>query len=215
MPAWLVPAILSGLGTAAGALSNRPKEITQKQLQDLLTTQERGESFETTQYPFLSDIQNYLQDFLFRRYVDQANRDVDLSGYTATGLQNINRGVEAQKQILNNILAARGLSYSPMAASALTGIEAGRVGQGVNFLNQIPLLRRDIGRQNLADVSGFLQSLPIGTRSTGATQGYGGQRTTGTTTGTTIYPGDILGGGIGGGASILSLLYGLGAFGKK
>lgn len=82
----------------------------------------------------------------------QANlgKDVDLSGYQSQGLSTINQGYDAANKALQQTLASRGLTYSPMAGSSTAALNTARIGQGIQFQNQIPLLAQQLYQQKLA-----------------------------------------------------------------
>jgi hypothetical protein len=82
----------------------------------------------------------------------QANlsTDTDLSGYTSQGLQTINQGYDAASKALQQTLASRGLTYSPISGSSTAALGTQRIGAGIQFQNQIPLLRQQLYQQKLA-----------------------------------------------------------------
>ena len=212
---FLLPLLGAGLSGLGGLFGNKPQ--TQKQTTDQTTesSQSRQGGFDTYNDPILSAMQQNFQNDLFRRYAQQLQEGTDLSGYQNEGLSNINRGADIQRMILQQSLARRGLSGSPTGIYANNLIDSNRVGSGVSFLNQIPLLRRQLQDQALTGASNFLRSTPYGTRTTGTTNesGFGTSHTVGSGTNTT--PGNQVGGLLGGFGSTLSALIGLGAFGKK
>lgn len=81
----------------------------------------------------------------------QANlsKDTDLSGYQSQALQTNNAGYGAANQALQQTLASRGLTYSPMAGSATAALGTQRIGAGINIQNQIPLLQQQMYQQKL------------------------------------------------------------------
>jgi len=121
-----------------------------------------------------------------------------LQGYQAQQTQGINNNADLNSQAVNNIMASRGLSTSPVAGTAAAGVEANRIGQ-INSLNQsIPLLQNQQNLTNLGASSNFLNSIPgllgstsTNTGTTGSTTNavsqQSGQQTTGTTQGGTGY----------------------------
>ena len=78
------------------------------------------------------------------------NKDIDLSGYQSQGLQTINQGYDAANKALQQTLASRGLTYSPVAGSSTAALGTQRIGAGINFQNQIPLLQQQLYQQKLA-----------------------------------------------------------------
>jgi hypothetical protein len=116
----------------------------------------------------------------------------DLSGYTSSGLQNINQSANLQNKALQNIIASRGLSFSPAAATAQTMGEQNRLNQSSQFLNQIPLLQRQLQQQGLQGLMQAFGTLPTGVSTTGG----GTQQTSGNQVGN-LY-GNPMGGLFGG-----------------
>jgi len=98
-----------------------------------------------------------------------AANSTDLSGYTTQGLQSINSGADMKRRAMENIMAAKGLSYSPAAAHATGRVESGRIGEQVNFMNSLPLLQRQMQNEDLSSLTSFLTALPTGSRQKGTT----------------------------------------------
>lgn len=93
-----------------------------------------------------------------------------LTGYAANQTANINAASNAQSQAVNNIMAARGLSTSPVAGTAAAGIEQNRVNQITGMQQQLPLLQQQMNLADLAASSQFFQAMPRGqTTTTGQT----------------------------------------------
>ena len=107
------------------------------------------------------------QDFmnkLMTKYNAQAAPS--LTGYEAQQTNNINTGANAQSQAVNNILAARGLSTSPAAATAEAGLQQNRLNQITNMQQGLPLLKNQLDLQNLAGASAFFSAIPKGSITT-------------------------------------------------
>lgn len=120
----------------------------------------------TTNTPILSGQQQQLSDVFLKGLIDRFNQTQDLSGYSAGGLQTINEASSARQKIINNLLASRGLSFSPAATTANLMGENARLGESVNFLNQIPLLQRQLQGDALGDLMKGFSILPTATTST-------------------------------------------------
>jgi len=90
----------------------------------------------------------------------------DLSGYTAGGLQEINKGADLKSKTASNILASRGLSFSPSSVQNLINPEADRLQQSSSFLSQIPLLKRQFQQQNLQQMMQAFGIMPKATTTT-------------------------------------------------
>lgn len=115
-------------------------------------------------------------------------RTPDMGGYQAAGLANINRNADLQSQSVNNIMAARGLSTSPVAATSAANVESQRFGDTTSFMNTIPLLAYQQNLANLGAAGQFASSVPYGTTTTGQSSqtgqqvGGGGQGSSSTNT---------------------------------
>jgi hypothetical protein len=172
----LIGPALMGLSGLAGLFGGRQQEqesFGQREGQtDYGSSQTGYTSGETApQYdPFTMAIRNYL----LQQFGKQ--QQTDLSGYAGQGLSQINAAAGIREQALKNVLAARGLSNSAVAGSALGGIQSQRIGEGVNFLNQIPLMQRQFKIEDLNNFANFFKALPVGQRSYAQT----GQQVTGT-----------------------------------
>lgn len=114
----------------------------------------------------------------------------DLSGIQSLMLQNTNAGFGDAEKVLRQTLAARGLTYSPMAAGAENQLQTQRVGAGINVMNQMPLLREQLYQQRLANALNAFRGVPISQTMTQS--GYNRGTTQGTETQTN--PGGMLGG---------------------
>ncbi len=183
--------------------------------------------------PTLSPASAALMSQLTRQYGNLAGSNVNLAPYAGQQTQNINRNSQIQSQAVQNALAARGLSTSPVAGTAEANIQANRVGQINNLQQQIPLLQNQLTLGNLGAASGFFSTLPRGSVSqqTGTQSQLGGTSQTGQTigdtsgtstqnisqTGTTNQTGNTSqGGGIGSGiAGLLGILLPLLLYGQR
>ena len=116
----------------------------------------------------------------------------DLSGIQSQMLQNTNTGYNSADQVLRQTLAARGLSYSPLAGAAESSLGTQRIGAGINVLNQMPLLREQLYQQRLQNALNAFRGIPFATRGTTNFNQGGNQYMTGVSTQTN--PGGMLGG---------------------
>ncbi len=215
-----LPLLLMGLLGAAGAFpqnyeksgtadttTDTTGKTTLDTLSNFLTNLTQQQAGTTGVMPTLSPETYYLMHQLMGRY--QGMAAPSLTGYEAQQTGNINQLANTQQQALNNILAARGLSTSPVAATAQAGVEQNRLNQIANVKQSLPLLQNQLNLQNLAGASAFFSAIPKGTLTTTNQQVTGqttGQQTgsqtgtsqqTGTTKGTTSEKGTS-GGGLGG-----------------
>lgn len=194
---FFIPALIAGASALAGVLGNRAK----KQTQESTSTS----TFDRSNMPVYGEKEAIVKDRILNELLSRSEQDTDLSGYSALGLGNIAKGQSAKQRALQNMLTARGLGGSPMAAYGMAGLQGEQIGEQANFLNTIPLLRRDLSRQSMGDLSGFFSSLPVGQRSTGTETTKGTQ--------TQNIPGNPWAGAVSGMGTLASL-YGQGAFSK-
>lgn len=201
-----IPALLSGISGLAGGLNNRPNTSTQT---NTGTINDTGSGTQTTT-PTFTPKQQQLSDQLVSGYESSLNEDPNLSGYQAQGQAQINAGSDAREKAVKNILASRGLSFSPNAGAVLGQAKNAGITQGVDFANSIPMLAQQLKLQKLQQAGGFFNSMAHGQTGSFTTNNT---RKLDTTTKTTN-PGNILGGAVSGIGSMLAYLYGNGAFGK-
>lgn len=195
-----IPLIISGLSALAGALGSRKGAQTSTQNQSSTSSSsyndEASQDVNLATMPEMDATQQFYRDYILKSLMDRYKSSTDLTGYTTAGLQNINTGAAAQRNALSQILASRGLSYSPAATSAMGRIESGRIGEQVGFLNQIPLLQRQFGNEDINNLANFFRTLPTGQRQTGTTtqRRFGTSGGTSTGTGVNQPAGNVLGG---------------------
>lgn len=223
MPAFLAPLAIAGISAFGNFLANRKK--TTEQTQDTtnrstgtVNTTANINDMSTTRPDMNPETLTYLNN-IRDRYTALLDQDPNLAGYEASGISNINRAGDLRSRAIQNVLAARGLSYSPMAGGAMAGAESSRVSDTVNFQNQIPLLRDKLMRERLAEAGQFFSRIPMGQTVTNTGQRTGTETrdlaTTGNMKGTNFDPGNPMAGLFGGLGSSLAYLYGQGAFEKK
>lgn len=127
---------LAGASALGGFLSNRSQEIKRNPADTGLAQLLRGE------------------------FTQRLRSPIPLEGYTAGGIQNINNTFSPIRQLLDANLTRRGLSTSPVAAAAENDLELQRGASLAQFLNQVPLLERDLRSQDFQTISNFLNSAP-------------------------------------------------------
>ncbi len=206
---------MSGLSALSGAFGNKRKQ-TQEQTSNTNQSFNKADSFDTTELPAYDEFQQNYKDQIYNKLLERLNQDPEMEGYSNQGQQTINRAGDSRQQALSHMLAQRGLQHSPISGYAAASADSARISDQSNFLNQIPLLKNQLQRDNLGDFSKFFSSLPTGSRRTGTQTSTGTTNgvTTGTGSGTeTGGQGGFLGGLLGAG-STLAGLYGLGAFSK-
>lgn len=106
----------------------------------------------------------------------------NLQPYLANQIQGINNNSNLQSQAVQQILAARGLANSPVAAAIQARNEGNRIAQITGLQQQIPLLQQQQRQQGLNTASGILGLLPRETVTSGTQAQTGSQ--TGNQTGT-------------------------------
>jgi len=171
-----------GSSIVGGALANKAKQ---------------GSTSTTT--PTYDPQSQALRDLVYKQISDRlTGPGADLSGYTTSGLQDINKAYDASATATNNNLAARGLSRSPVAAAVDANRNLARAADIGRFTSSIPLLQRQLQTEDLGLAQNVFNS---------------GRGSTGTGAATTTE-----GGGAGGAFSNLSqmlgFLIGSGAFKK-
>lgn len=194
---------LMGIGTLGGLFGN--KGNSQNSTQKIDQTQ----STDMTTRPVYDTKTAILRDYLINLFMDRAQGNDDyFQGYTAQGLQDLNKQQQMASTQIANMLAARGIRGSAAGAALANPIIAHQ--QGVSsFINSIPQLKDQRQSQILKDTGSFLATLPVGTNQ------FGTQTTKGTTTGNVQQSGNMVGGGLMNLGSMMAGLYGMGAFGNQ
>ena len=156
--AFFVPALLAGASALGSYLSGR-----NKQKQDSTSTRDET-SVTTPEYdPQLWEGRNTL----LQAYLDRLKGGQGwMTGYTGQGLRQINQVGDVRSKALSNILSARGLGSSPVAANLMGGLDSQRLTQQLDFLNEVPLLQRQMEGEDMSGLAQFISSLPKGSRST-------------------------------------------------
>lgn len=145
-----------------------------------------------TTTPNLTPLQQALISQFSKGASDLFSSSTNLNPYAASGLQTINQGGDIANKVLQNSLAARGLSYSPAAANATTQNQLGTISQGSTFLNSLPLLQRQLQSGALSQLMQAFQVQPVGSTTTGTQQGTTQQSGTTSQTGTQTQQGTNL-----------------------
>ena len=151
----------AGINGIAGAFQGGP----QKQATQQNTTQ--------SQTPVISSNVQPLQTGILGSALSGLSAP-NMAGYTSSGMQNIAQQGQANQNILNNTLAARGLTYSsPLATAESTGIQQNTGNQQNQFLNSVPLVQQQLLQQNLAGAVNAFRANPYGTTGTQNITGNG------------------------------------------
>lgn len=220
MPAIFLPALMAGLSAISGGLLNKKQTQQQSGTSDVTsnsttnTTQNIDQSSTPTYDPLQLQMRNFIMNQFFNRQNPNAINNL-VQQHIGQGTNAINEGAQGSEQALQAALAARGLSYSPVAGQAIGQQQADRIGQITQLQGQAPLLADQMQGSRLTDFASFLKGLPTGTHTTGTNTSMGTTTgtQTGTSTGTMTTPGNVAGGAFGGAAGMLAHLYGRGAFG--
>lgn len=147
MAAFAIPLIGAALGGLGGLFGNKDKVTT------------------NTTTPNLSDAQKRIAG-AFTSQATNGNTQDDLSAYRAQGMQTINDSFAPQDKAIDNNIASRGLSFSPIAAALKSQSSNSRIAQQNQFQNQLPLLKRQWDQQQFQNLLQSFQTLPTATTST-------------------------------------------------
>jgi hypothetical protein len=107
--------------------------------------------------------------------------NTNLAPYQANQIEGINQQARNNTEAVNSDLAARGLSRSPAATTAIGNINAQRSGAITNLNQQIPLLQNQLTSSNAGTINNILNSLPRTTSQTGTSSQGGSSSQTGNT----------------------------------
>jgi hypothetical protein len=209
MPAWLIPALMTGASALAGLMGGRKKTTTETAEGNENTSAQTYRNIDMLNMPEYDPM--VWKDLLttLGMLKERATTGADLRGYAATGVQNINAASALKRKALDNILASRGLFRSPIAGSATTGLETDRISQVANFLNGIPLLQRQMQGEDLDRLGNFINSIKVGSRQTGSEYTLGNQQTSSYKKATGTDPGNMLAGLFSGAGAGLASIYGM------
>lgn len=162
MPSLAIP-LVSGLAGLFGG-GTQQKQATSTTSSG---TQNTAGTTSATTTPTLSAEQQQLANTYGEGLINQYNQGTNLQPYEASGLQNIQSSNAAAAKATNNQIAARGLSFSPAAATAQTAENINAGNQTSSFLNSLPLLQKQLTQQNLQQLIGGFSALPTAVSSSG------------------------------------------------
>jgi hypothetical protein len=132
------------------------------------TTSNSTQTATTT--PTYSGAFSGMPELLTSNATNMLNKSTDMSGYTASGMANINNIYNASNVASNNDLTRRGLSTSPVAAAVGGNNANARAGASASFQNSVPLLQHDMQIQDLISALNVMNS-GKGTSGTGTSSG--------------------------------------------
>jgi hypothetical protein len=211
-----LPLAMMGISGLAGALGNRG----QTQQQNSLTQRNAGSSFKTaqgrdaSQTHILQPGAKALIDQITGGYMNLMQNDPNLSGYASSGIQDINRVYDLQREATNENMAARGFR-GPIIGAANNANDARRFSEVARFRNQIPLLQRELQQQTMDRALQAFSAQPVDIMSSefSGNEGYSNEFSNEASQGTGTTPGNMLGGGLGNLGNMLAFLFGQGAIG--
>lgn len=203
-----LPWAITGLSGLAGLFGGRSKTQTMSRNESGTRSGTQTQNFNTQDMPVYTPEMQTILNAILAQYQNRIKTGTDLSGYQTSGLQNINQAADLKRRVMDNMMASRGLSSSPTAGSALGRIESGRIGEQVNFLNQIPLLQRQLQGEDINNYANFFKSLPVGTARTGSNTTTSNENYSNQMQGTSTDPGNMLAGLFGGVGSGLAATFG-------
>lgn len=159
--------------TNSNQTTNSNSSSQNSSIQDLInlitslsSTTGSGTSTSTTT-PNLDPQTQALINKLTAKYSNLTNPS--LQGYAVNQTAQINNNANLQQQAAQQNMAARGLGGSPAAATTVNNIDAQRYGAVTNMQNQLPILQNTMNVSNLASAAQFMNMIPHGTTTTGAT----------------------------------------------
>lgn len=200
MAAAVLP-IITGLAGLFGGL----KPQTQTQTTNSTTNQSGTQSQQGSTSPVFNELQQKLMGLFTQGSADFYRRGTDLNPYMSAGLQAYGSQGNANRQILDSILASRGLSFSPAAASAQTQNLLNTGNQQAQFLSQLPLLQRQLEQGGLNQLISAFGAIPTGSTSSSSGEYSGTSNTSGTSKST--IPGNPIAGALSGVGAALPLAF--------
>src|SRR5579863_396172 len=153
MGAFVAP-IVSGVAGLLGGLFPPTQKTSSSQSQQGSTEQNQQGQTSGTTTPNLSPFQQQLASLFTSGATNLYNQSQNLTPYTTGGLQQIQGQGSANNQILQNLMASRGLSYSPAGTAAQVQNTLNTGNQANSFLQSIPLLQRQLQQQSLQQLIG-------------------------------------------------------------
>lgn len=212
-----IPALIAGASALAGALGNRDQKQNTGGSATTNSTQTSTGATNYTNTPTYDPLQLQMRNFLLNQFFNRAQPGAVSGLVNSTidsGVNNINRAGASNELAIRNMLASRGLSYSPSAAVPLANANSDRIAQITTLRNTAPILEDQLQSGRISDFANFWKGLPTG--QTGVTNSAsfteGAQHTD--QAGNVTVQGNPLGAATSNAASTLALLYGMGAFKK-
>ena len=200
MAGFILP-IISGLaGLFGGGQQQKTNQNGFQQQQSSGLSQTSGSTTPST-----NPLQQSLANLFTSGAQNQYNQSTNLQPYTTQQLGSIQAGGQQSSQALQNAIAARGLSFSPAAANAQTMNTLNTGNQMQGFLQQVPLLQKQLQSQSLQQLMSAFATQPTGVNTMGSTWQSG--NSSGSSTGSGTVNGNPMGGLFGGlGAGLAAIL---------
>lgn len=148
--------IISGL---AGLFGGGQQQSTNTNQTSNMTGGSYGSGSTT---PNLSPLQQALAQMFTGGAAQQFASATNLQPYTTGGLQGIQQQGAGNEQAIQNAIASRGLSFSPAASTAETQNTLNTGNQMQGFMQQVPLLQRQLQTQGLQQLMQAFGVLPTG-----------------------------------------------------
>ena len=189
-------AIVGGLAGLFGGGKQKTVNVNQTTNQSQTDSTTGNQTTANYSTPNLSPIQQSMLNGIYNTSTNLLNQPTNLTGYTQSGLENINQGGQAASQAMAANLASKGQTFSPAASTAQNANTLSRIAQGNQFLSTVPLLQTQLQQTALGQAMQGFQIQPTAVSSGGTTNTAGTSNMTGTsnTTGTQTTSGNPLAG---------------------
>lgn len=171
-----IPAIIAGVSALTSLFGNKKNNQTTQEQNNNSSGSTSTQNYNEVN---LSGQQQALYDAIAGGALrGGSNTNSVIDSVKAGGLQQINSGGDAARKIADNIVAARGLSFSPAGATQIFNTENNRIQEQNSFLSKLPQLRRDLETQDFSRLLDAFRVLPQNTRSGSATNTTSSQQGT-------------------------------------
>lgn len=141
--------------------------------------EQQGTQYGTAK-PVLDENTSFLRNWLYDALRLRAGTVPETTGaFAQNGLNKINAGGDAKKNIISSLVTSRGLGRTSAGTSAIANVEGDRVNQATNFLStEVPMYQEQMQQGRLNDLAKFVMSAPVGQETFGQTQQSGTQNST-------------------------------------
>ena len=153
MPAWLLPALFSGISALGGLLGGRKSANKQTPIES----------------PEFSPLRDQLIATAMKRLQSPSSLG---PGFEATGIRNINENSDLLRQSMENRLGGAGLLGSGVHGAGLNKLDISRFGDINDLQNiEIPRLERDFANQDVDLATSIFNSRKTGVQLPGSATG--------------------------------------------